>query len=829
MARGSWRQNAIYISARLQACLQPIAYRALTAVVAPMGYGKTTAIAWYLQEQAKKAGAIVLRVNIYSENLAIFWSSVRRAFAHAGFSFLEDYACPEDAAGAGLLAETLCYELGGDRPCYLFIDDLHLLRDARVAEFACQLASRLPENVHLILASRNDFLPGAAILRLGSRVCRIGVAQLRLTETELAAYARRCGAVLTNEEMARLLHVSEGWFSAVYLHLRALAEHGALPVGQGDMTALFFDAMIDPLPPQQQEFLAVMAQADEFTMPMAQAITGAAETQALLAALTAENAFVTQLPDGETYRFHHMLRDCASQAFSRLPQARQRTYLDRYGVWYEARGQYLHALAAYRRSGHFDRMLCVVEADAGILLASVRPEEVLTCLDACPPAALHAHPMAILVLMRCMFNWRRIPEMLALQGQFEAALAAQPSMPPAERDHLLGECDLIRSFLCYNDISAMSRLHASASARMTRPAISIRNSGGWTFGSPSVLMMFHRTPGGLAQEQAEMDACMPHYYKITDGHGRGAEQVMRAEAAFLQGRFCDAQIALEQAYAQVGGNENMALCCDFLAWRLSLCAKAAARRDFASQNALLRRQHNAAWVNLFSATCAYYYALLGLPEKIPALFRLHQLETVHFLAPGKPMMGLIENQVYLAQGAYAKVLGGRDALLGQCQGLHYCLVALHVQIQAAAALTQLGKLDDARVALTSALDLALPDGLLLPFAENHGYLAPLLAAPWPAPYREFLQRVAQLDAVHAARCAALRSADERPAALAALTEREAAIAALIAARCTNREIAAQLCLSEGSVKQYVNQIYAKLQIGGDTRTKRQRLAALQKN
>ena len=155
-------------------------------------------------------------------------------------------------------------------------------------------------------------------------------------------------------------------------------------------------------------------------------------------------------------------------------------------------------------------------------------------------------------------------------------------------------------------------------------------------------------------------------------------------------------------------------------------------------------------------------------------------------------------------------------------------MALHVQIQAAAALTQLGKLDDARAALTSALDLALPDELLLPFAENHGYLAPLLAAPWPNPYREFLRRVAQLGAVHAARCAALRAADERPAALAALTEREAAIAALIAARCTNREIAAQLCLSEGSVKQYVNQIYAKLQIGGDTRTKRQRLAALQK-
>ena len=41
-----------------------------------------------------------------------------------------------------------------------------------------------------------------------------------------------------------------------------------------------------------------------------------------------------------------------------------------------------------------------------------------------------------------------------------------------------------------------------------------------------------------------------------------------------------------------------------------------------------------------------------------------------------------------------------------------------------------------------------------------------------------------------------------------------------------REIAAQLYLTEGTVKQYINKIYAKLQIEGDTRTKRQHLAAL---
>jgi hypothetical protein len=59
-----------------------------------------------------------------------------------------------------------------------------------------------------------------------------------------------------------------------------------------------------------------------------------------------------------------------------------------------------------------------------------------------------------------------------------------------------------------------------------------------------------------------------------------------------------------------------------------------------------------------------------------------------------------------------------------------------------------------------------------------------------------------------------------------LTEREYALVGLIAQRLTNREIAEKLFLSEGSVKQYVNQIYSKLHIEGDQRTKRRRLAEL---
>lgn len=695
------RLNTIYISERLQEKLRPIAHSRLTTVVAPMGYGKTTAVNWYLAQRARTEDAAVVRISVYSDNLAIFWRSVQEAFDHAGFPSLRDYDCPADDAGASLLTDGLCRALSGGRPCYIFIDDLHLLRDRRMAGFLCTLAARLPENVRLIVAGRDRFLPSEEILRLGGRVCRIGTEELRLNHTELSVYARRCGAELTDRQVEDLLHTSEGWFSAVYLGLQSLTEGGALPDGTPDIYAMFSAAMIDPLPPRRREFLAVMGFADEFTVEMARAVTGddAAETQ--LAALTEQNAFVTRLPDGVTYRFHHMMKECARRTFRTLPPETQTACLRRYGRWYEAHGLYLHALSAYQDAGDYDGLLRVVEQDAGILLASLAPERVLD------------------------------------------------------------------------------------------------------------------------RELAEMDECMPHYYKITDGHGQGAERIMRAEAAFLQGRVIDAQIELERAYAQIRGNgqENMALCCDFLAWRMSLCTGDMPHRTMAQRRQELLRQHNAAWLNILDATAAYYGALTGGTEELPPVFREHRLSSLRLLAPGRPMLEIIENQVWLAQGAYARVIGRSAALLESCEAMHYALVALHVRLQTASAYAQLGKRREAQALLAQALADGETDGFVMPFVENYRYLKELLAESGGVLARQAVL----LGGAYEDRCRSLRQRSAAPAAFAVLTDREREVALLAAARLSNREIAEKLYLSEGSVKQYVNRIYAKLFIEGDTRTKRKRL------
>lgn len=817
--------NSIYISERLQKSLQPVSNSALTAITAPMGYGKTTAVNWYLSRLAKDSQALLIRISIYSQNLSIFWKSVQNAFSFAGLNFLENYDCPEDEASAGFLTEILCFQLEKCENCYIFIDDFHLLKDDRVATFLCRMAGRIPENVHLIVASRNHFISDDWIVRLGGRLHRIEIDDLRLNAGELSAYIRRCGTSLTASQLKQLLKSSEGWFAAVYLNLCSFSKSGELPGKTSDIYQMFSASMLNPLPEDRKEFLSAMGLADEFTEEMAEFITKREDVHQILKMLTRQNAFVTCLNDGQTYRFHHMMKECAFRAFRTLDDSRQAFYYERYGAWYEKHGAYIYALSAYRRNQNFAAILRVVQKDAGILLASLKPEEVLEVLNRCPVSVLKEYPLAILVLMRCMFNWKNIPKMLELKELLMASIREHPKLSEEERGNLLGECDLIQSFLMYNDISRMSQFHRSASEKMTRPAISIRSDGGWTFGSPSVLMMFHRKSGDLDKELEEMNQCMPHYYKITNGHGQGAETIMSAEAHFMRGNFVDANIALEKAYTQIQGNgqESIALCCDFLAQRLSICMDIKMRNTFEERRKELLQGHNTTWVNIFDSTCAYYYAVTGQTERIPALFGAHMLSTVNFLAPGRPMMEMIENQVYLAQGEYSKVIGRSESILAMCQALHYDLVALHVQIQLLAANWKLGKTEQALDLLRRSLSQAFPDGILMPFVENYPYIEELLKGSFFGINENFLFRITRMGKEWEMRCDQLKKEEAYPPVFKVLSDRELEITELMAKHMSNKEIAQSLFLSEGTVKQYINQIYSKLQIPGDVRVKRKYL------
>ena len=202
--------NTIYISERMQESLRNISHCPLTAVVAPMGYGKTTAIGWYLKNREEAENAEAIRISIYSDNRQIFWKSTQKAFADAGFPLLLEYEFPSELSESVMLAEDICSMFDADKACYIFIDDFHLLNSRGVTSFLCMIAKKLPDNVHIIVAGRGRFLQNSDIVQLD-----------------------------------KLMHLSEGWFSAVYIQLRSMEEYGDMTGDMLDIYEMFNSVLIE--------------------------------------------------------------------------------------------------------------------------------------------------------------------------------------------------------------------------------------------------------------------------------------------------------------------------------------------------------------------------------------------------------------------------------------------------------------------------------------------------------------------------------------------------------------------------------------------------------
>ena len=185
--------NAVYIPDRLRQRLRGVEACRLTTVVAPMGYGKTTAVNWCLA-QRQRAGDRVLRMSVYSGNTALFWQSFRSAFrGTAAEDALSRMDFPQDETALGLLKETLAAVLREEgRPWYFFADDCHLLGDSRLLRLLLPLAELPAEDLHLVLASRDALLSRGEELRFGNRLLRLTMRDLRLRPAELADYSRRC-------------------------------------------------------------------------------------------------------------------------------------------------------------------------------------------------------------------------------------------------------------------------------------------------------------------------------------------------------------------------------------------------------------------------------------------------------------------------------------------------------------------------------------------------------------------------------------------------------------------------------------------------------------
>ncbi len=802
----------LYFSERIIEALDTGLNYPITIIEAPMGYGKTTAV----RERLKKMNSNVLWQRIYDNSTTGFWSAFCQLFQELDADRAQNLlqlGLPND--GVTLQeALKLIAEIDLQAQTVLVIDDYHLVNGTDVESFIKNLAVNELEHLHIVLTARFVELLSIDELSLKGYLYHITKETFELTPNDIAKYFKLCGISLKDKEAVQLHTITEGWISALYLMMLKYEESSQL-IPAGNIYKLVENAIYNPFPDTIKDFLLSLCLFGSFTMTQAKHMCGNENAGAYLDEIMRKNAFVNFDDVTGTYQMHNIFTNFLIGLFEKRETAYRKDAYKKAGHWCRKTGQYFNAMNYFYLAEDFEELLCVIELDKANSIGNAQKELVIKYFADCPPEVKLHHPVALLVFAMALVTFN---EMVMLQTTCEefVSIVQGSDLDPERINSLMGELELLLSFRRYNDILGMSEHHKKAYALMREPSVFMDTKGSWTFGSPSVLYMFYRESGMLEQEVRDMYTAMPYYYRLTDGHGTGAEYLMEAEWHFNKGDFENADIAVHKAlYAADSARQpNMVLCARFLQARLFLM-----KGDYASVIALYKKQHEEIvqnklyyLIHSIDMCTGFVNACLRQSERFPEWLAVGEFGSSRLYFPARAFSNIIYGRVLLIKGEYTKLLGTAGHFIGMASVFPNLLANIYTTIYVAAVNEQLHRKGEALDALKQALEMATPDMVYMPFVENCDYIKPLLETLYyKGVYMEHISKILELYKPYQKALEQITHeyfTENKPK----LTERETEIAQLAAEGFSNKGIGVRLYISENTVKTQLKSVFEKLGI-----------------
>jgi LuxR family maltose regulon positive regulatory protein len=254
--------------------------QALTLVIAPAGYGKTTLLsAW-----ARQSGMPVAWVSLDADDTAPhrFWAYVIAAIdaAQPGVGTHAQALIDTPAASIEQALATLINALAAARPMALILDDYHLIQADSIHQSLAFLLDHLPGTLHIALASRAEPPVPLAHWRAGGALTELGVADLRFTYAEAAMLiAEIVQQRVPDDDIAMLVEHTEGW--AAGLRLAARGARGSADIlgflqgfhgGHRDLQDYLDQEVFAHIPADMQAFVLRCAVLDRLCAPLCAAL-----------------------------------------------------------------------------------------------------------------------------------------------------------------------------------------------------------------------------------------------------------------------------------------------------------------------------------------------------------------------------------------------------------------------------------------------------------------------------------------------------------------------------------------------------------------------------
>ncbi len=806
---------------RLYALLEQGTSGLLTLVSAPPGWGKTTLLrSWTVTR--RRSGPVV-------------WLSPAE---HGGAAFLDRLESAVAAApGAG-------------EPLVVVVDDFHEARSEAVHEEFARTITRARGRLHAVVATRRNPEIDLHRLRLAGSVTELGSRELAFDRSEAVKLLASHAVAFEPDRVEALMALTEGWAAGLEFAAAALQARGgrgsdraAIARAEREAFAYLRREVMPRRGSGAREFLLRTAICDRICGALADAITGDAGGERMLARLQLDNVFVAREPNGEWFRYHPifaaLLREEAGREFGAGTLERLH---GRAAAWFAAAGEGVEALGHAGAAGDCElasRLVSMLWVDLMGGAAARAGDALLERLD---PAALASDPQ--LILLAAWSNLQAGATAEAGRG-IAAADAAAGSLAGADADRYR----FARSMLLF----ARAR-RAGDLVRMERATD--------TLGQPTALVRpIHDNErrraivlvsrGCLALWRGELefatsavgpaiDACRRLGLSSSGMHATSLLAFARA----VRGELRQAAELGAAAVAAASGDPSPVPALANAA--LAICAyewgeNAAGERDAIAARAAARACDDR--LGLVAATVAWGTGLGRGLEPGVAREWLHELGACSPPPLLAPAIEVIRARIELAEGrpAAARALLDRappspEVLVARAQLLlaedgssheraehaaelvapvvvrriesPFARTRIEAAVVSALATHRLRRTDASRGFLELALGLSEAEGIRGPFLDAGSAIA--------EPLRLAVRRGTSHRWLAAALLAAFdgrRSVEQGvvPLELASpLSEREEAVLRYLSSRMSNQEIAGELMVSVNTIKTHLKSIYRKL-------------------
>jgi LuxR family transcriptional regulator, maltose regulon positive regulatory protein len=698
-------------------------------------------------------------------------------------------------------------------------------------------------------------------LRLAGELTELRASDLRFSVEEMTELLRASGITLSDGGVALLYERTEGWAAGLRLAAISLPKHPdperfvtEFSGSERTVAGYLLAEVLERQPAEVRELLLRTSVLERVSGPLADYLTGGSGSERILQDLEDANAFVTSLDAGRSwFRYHHLFADLLQLELRRAAPAIVGSLHRAAARWHEQEGYILEAIRhaqAARDWLHASRLLAdnyldltldgriatarellsafpddVAAADAQLALvfatASLMDQELeqgATYVDlgqrlvhTVPEEHRRRFDVVLAVLRLLLARWRGdLETVLEAIRAMEAALAA---LSPGER----ALSDALRSAALQNlGVAELWSSRLDDARRDLEQALALARRAGRPWLEIPCLGHLGIAGPWTGRTVSEGLQLSEEAVRITDAHGWGEDPVIvtglatGAIALLWLGRFDEAERWLERAGRTLhpDGEPGTELIVHHARGLLRLAQgrleeAQAALRAAERMEALLADRHP--FARRTQARLLQTEASMGqLAGARAALADLSEEER------DTADMRFAAAVIHLAECEPERTI---DVLAPVIQGsapvIHRPSVMTEAQVLDAVAREQLGDQRAAEASLERALELAEPEGIVLPFV-----LIPVQELLECLPRHRTAHATLRQTILDVLAGSAPRSTGEPAALLEELSEAELRVVRYLPSNLRAPEIAAELFVSTNTIRTHLRHIYAKLDAHG---------------